>query len=140
MEKNNTAIVNRFFEAYGRHDQYAIQQVVSENIKWKFPGRNPLSGTKIGIEEVLKFFDTMGNIMGQSEIKVEKLIVQENDFYLLECQHIWTNREDGINLDHHWCVLWKFEDGKLVEGKHFSEDQYEVDEFFRKICQVVTFD
>jgi hypothetical protein len=40
--------------------------------------------------------------------------VGANDKYVVECQHIWTNRDDGHNLDHLVCVLWKFENGKIV--------------------------
>ena len=43
---------------------------------------------------------------------------------------VWTNRDDGHNLDHQWCVRWVFKDGKIVEGRHFASDQYAVDEFF----------
>ena len=35
---------------------YEISQVLSENIKWTFPGSNPLSGTKSGIGEVVSIF------------------------------------------------------------------------------------
>ncbi len=82
---------------------------------------------------MVAFFDTMGSIMGKSNVKVEKLITGANDAYVVECQHIWTHREDGNNLDHYWCVLWKFENGKIIEGRHFAADQYAVDEFFTRL-------
>lgn len=56
-----------------------------------------------------------------------------NDGYIVECQNVWTDREDGVTLDHHRCVLWKFENGKIVEGKHFAEDQYKADAFFQQL-------
>lgn len=133
MESINFSIIDNFFEAYGRHDLKAIQQVVSEDIKWVFPGHNTLSGTKTGIEEVISFFDKMGGIMGKSNVQVEKLVMGGNNDYVLECQHILTNREDGINFDQDLCVLWIFRDGKLIEGKHFISDQSEADIFFNKV-------
>lgn len=130
MESNNLTIINQFFEAYGKRDFMQIKQAIHENARWIFPGRNPLSGTKAGIEEIVAFFDKMGEVMKNANITVEKLIVAENEDYVVECQHIRTNREKGMNLDHQWCILWKFENGKIIEGKHFAENQHHADAFF----------
>jgi uncharacterized protein len=56
--------------------------------------------------------------MKQSFARAEKLVVGSNDDYVVESQHIWTT-VDGLTSEHYWCVLWRFEDGKIVEGKHF---------------------
>jgi uncharacterized protein len=133
MEHTNVRIINNFFEAYSRHDLNDIKKVLSNDVKWVFPGQNALSGTKVGIEEVIYFFDKMGSIMGKANVEVEKLIMGATDDYVLECQHIWTSREDGINFDQDMCILWKFKDGKIIEGKHFISEQLEVDTFFNKV-------
>lgn len=133
MEHENLNIIDKFFEAYSRHNMNDIQQVLSENIKWLFPGQNPLSGVKVGIEEVISFFDKMGSIMGKSNVEVKRLIMGENNDYIIECQQIRTNREDGVNLYQDMCVLWMFENGRIVHGKHFMSDQYEADAFFQKV-------
>lgn len=132
MEHVNINIIDKFFEAYSRRDLNDIQQVLSENAKWIFPGQNPLSGIKTGIEEVILFFDKMGEIMGKSNVEVKKLVMGATNDYVIECQHIRTNREDGVNFDQELCVLWVFEDGKIIEGKHFTSGQIEVDTFFNK--------
>lgn len=135
MMDQNLNIVDKFFDAYSRHDDNGIQQVLSQNVTWLFPGQNPLSGTKAGIKEVVAFFDEMGGIMGKSNVKVERLVMGEDRNYLFECQHIQTNREDDTNLNQDMCVLWKFEDRKIIEGKHFMSDQFEADNFFNKVFQ-----
>ncbi len=129
MVHPNLDIINKFFEAYGKHDPSALRGVLAENVKWTFPGRHPFSGVRAGIDQVVAFFDTMGNIMGKSNVKAEKLMTGANDNYVVECQHLWTDREDGNNLDHHWCVLWKIENRRITEGKHFAADQHEADRF-----------
>ena len=123
MKHINLNIIDKFFDDYSKHDTNAIKQELSENVKWTFPGHNPLSGTKVGINEVVEFFDKMGALMGKSNVKVEKLVMGVNDNYVLECQHIMTARENDVNIDQHMCVLWIFENGKIVEGKHLTEDQ-----------------
>ncbi len=135
MAHPNLDIINKFFEAYGKHDLNALRQVLAKKVKWTFPGQNPFSGTKSGFDEVITFFDTMGSIMGRSNVKAEKLVIGANDEYVVESQHIWTNREDGTNIDHYVCVLWKFRNGKIIEGRHFFADPTSADGFFTKVTQ-----
>ena len=59
MKHININIIDNFFDSYSRHDFNGIQQVLSEYVKWIFPGKNMLSGTKIGIEEVISFIHNM---------------------------------------------------------------------------------
>jgi ketosteroid isomerase-like protein len=47
---------------------------------------------------------------------VEKLLLGVNEQYVVECQHVRTNRPDGPSLDQQLCVLWSFTDGKIVSG------------------------
>ena len=46
----------------------------------------------------------------------------------------FDRRTDGNNLDHQWCVLWTFANGKIVEGRHLAADQYAVDAFFNQVA------
>lgn len=131
----NISIVNSFFEYYSKRDINALHTIVSEQVQWIFPGHHNYSGAKNGFDEVIAFFDTMGGIMSNSGIKAERLFMEANDRYVVEYQHIWTNRTDGNNLDHHWCVTWKIKNGKIIEGRHFAGNQHEVDRFFHKISQ-----
>ena len=106
---------------------------MAPNVVWYFMGRHKLAGTKNGIDEVIKFFDTMGGIMAKSKPAIEKLIVAEKGNYLIECQHISTNREDGINIEHHVSVLWTIENGKILSGRHFFSDPESVDRYFNAV-------
>lgn len=133
----NLVLIERFFDAYGRKDLAALREVASENMTWSFPGSNPLSGKKMNLQQVVAFFDAMGILMKQSDAQMEQLVAGVNDQYVVECQHIRSNRHDGLLLDHHWCVLWRFSDGKLISGKHFSEEQAAADDFFRKLLPTV---
>ncbi len=133
MDHPNLHIIDKFFEAYGKRDMNSIRQVMSDDARWTFPGHHPLAGVRNGIDEVLAAFDAMGEIMGRSYINVVKLVVGANDDYVVECQHVRTNRADGNNLDHTECVLWRFADGKIVEGTHFFADPEHVNRFFNRI-------
>jgi hypothetical protein len=129
----NLEIINRFFDCYSKRDFKGIREVVSHDVVWYFLGRHKLAGVKNGIDELIRFFDEMGAIMSQSRPTIEKLIVAEKDSYLVECQHITTNRQDGINIDHHVSVLWTIENGKIVSGRHFFADPKAVDDYFNTV-------
>jgi ketosteroid isomerase-like protein len=52
----NLLLINTFFQAYSNNDSDAIRQILDPDIEWVIPGRHPLSGTKVGVEEVLNYF------------------------------------------------------------------------------------
>jgi len=136
MSDTNSVIIDKFFDAYSKHDFTAIRESMSEDVIWVFLGQHPMAGVKNGIEEVVAFFDNMGAIMGQSNIKAEKLVTGNNDNFLIECQHITTHRQDGNNIDHHVCVLWTFENNKITEGRHFFADPQAADHFFSAVAPI----
>ena len=129
----NQQIVDKFFEYYMKHDIEKLKEVVSEDVVWYFLGQHKLAGVKRGLKELVEFFDTMAAIMKESQPSITKLIVAENDNYVIECQHIKTNRADGINIDHHAPVLWTIENGKIVSVRHFFADPKAVDEYFNAV-------
>src|SRR5258705_4139159 len=133
MTHSNQNLIDRFFEAYKKHDKNGVRQVMSDNVIWYFPGESPVAGVKKGVDEVIGFFNTMGSIMVKSHPEMEKLIVAENERYFIECQHSKTHREDGNNLDHFSAVLWTIENGKIIEGRHFFANPHEVDKYFSAV-------
>ena len=135
MTHPNLDLIDRFFAAYGKRDLEGLRDVLAENATWTFPGHHPLSGTKVGIDEVVAFFDAMGSIMGIANVNVEKLVMGVNEQYVVECQHIRTNRTDGPNLDQQLCVLWSFADGKIVSGQHLVADQDALDAFYTALLK-----
>jgi len=133
MSHPNLDLIDRFFAAYGSRDHEGLRNVLAEHATWSFPGHHRLSGTKVGIDAIVAFFDGMGNVMGRSNPSIEKLITGVNDAYVAECQHIRTSRADGPNLDQQLCVLWSFENGKIVAGRHLAADQDAIDTFFTAV-------
>jgi ketosteroid isomerase-like protein len=129
----NQDIVNQFFDSYMKRDLDGVKKVMAENVTWYFLGQHKHAGIKKGVDEVIRFFDTMAGIMSKSKPTVEKLIVAEKDSYVIECQHIKTNREDGINIDHYVSVLWTIENGKITSGRHFFADPKAVDYYFNAV-------
>jgi len=135
MAHPNLDVIDRFFAAYSNRDLSALQNVLAENATWTFPGHHPLSGTKVGIDAIIAFFDAVGSVMGSSHPQVEKLVMGVNEQYVVECQHIRTNRTAGPNLDQQLCVLWSFADGKIVSGQQLAANQDALDAFYTALLK-----
>jgi len=117
MPHPNLDLIDRFSAAYGERDLAALRNMLAEDATWTFPGHHPLSGTKVGIEAIVAFFDAVGCVMGSAHPTVEKLVLGVNEQYVIECQRIHTNRTDGSNLNQRLCVLWSFANGKIASGQ-----------------------
>jgi ketosteroid isomerase-like protein len=135
MSHPNLDLIDRFFAAYGQRDRAALRDVLAEDASWTFPGHHPLSGTKIGTEAIVAFFDAVGRLMGSTHPTVDKLVLGVNEQYVVECQHVRTNRPDGPNLDQQLCVLWRFGGGKIVSGQHLAADQDALDAFYTSLLK-----
>lgn len=129
MSHPNLDVINRFFEAYSKHDMDDLKLVLADNVRWVSLGQPLYSGISKGFDEVIAFFDMMGAIASKSNNRVEKLIVCADDNYVIECLRVWANTEDGDKLDHLVCVLWKIENSKIVEGRYFFADPAAADNF-----------
>lgn len=124
----NLNLIHTFFQAYGANDLEAIKQILAADIEWVIPGRHPLSGTKVGVEEVLDYFKQLHTCAFQAK----PIVMGVNDDYVIDCHLNWSNREDGENVERMSCLLWKFKDGKISKVHNFPEDQHMIDAFFNK--------
>lgn len=133
MPHPNVDIVNKFFEAYSSHNLDVLRQVMDDDVTWVSLGQPSDHGISKGFDEVIAFLDRMGAITSQSNNRVEKLIMSAEDGYVVECLRVRTNLEEGENLDQLVCVLWKIENSKIVEGRHFFADPEAADNFISYI-------
>ena len=124
----NLNLIHTFFQAYAANDLEAIKQILSADIEWIIPGRHPLSGTKVGVEEVLFYF----NQLHKCAFQAKPIVMGVNDEYVIDCHLNWSNREDGENVEGMSCLLWRFKNGKISKVYNFPEDQHMIDAFFNK--------
>jgi uncharacterized protein len=125
----NLTLINDFFKAYAENSQEGLKKIIAEDIKWHIPGTHPLSGTKIGLQAVLEYF----NQLGKGKFKAEPIVMGFNDNYVIDCHRNWSNLEGGDNLDNMSCLLWRIENHKIVEVHNFPQNQQIVDLFFSKL-------
>lgn len=122
----NIKVVQDFFAAYGARDLDGIAAVMDENVRWHIPGRHPLSGTKDGREEVLAFFEQLGI----ADFKAEPIYFGADETHVVDIHRGWSNAEGKPNVDTTWALVYRIEEGKIVEATNLSADQDAANTFF----------
>ena len=115
--------IQDFFSAYAAKDVAAVSGVMAEDIVWRIPGHHPLAGDKRGITEVLAFFDQLA----KAGFQAQPLVVAEQGEYVVDHHRGWSTVASGLDLK--WCLVFRFEDGKIKEVTNFCEDQHKADLF-----------
>lgn len=124
--EDNIKVVQDFFAAYGTSDLDGIAAVMDENVKWHIPGRHPLSGTKIGRDEVLAFFEQLGT----AGFQAEPIYFGADETHVVDIHRGWSNADGKPNVDTTWALVYRIENGKIVEATNLSADQDAANTFF----------
>jgi ketosteroid isomerase-like protein len=124
--EDNIKVVQDFFAAYGANDLDGIAAVMDEDVRWHIPGRHPLSGTKNGRAEVLAFFGQLGS----AGFKAEPIYFGADEIHVVDIHRGWSNAVGKPNVDTTWALVYRIEDGKIVEATNLSADQDAANTFF----------
>lgn len=131
MDQNhpNLKLIHEFFRIYASNEIEQLGTVLAEDIKWHIPGKHPLAGTKVGIPTVVEYLGQLS----KAAFQASPIVMGVSNQYVIDCHRNWSNVEGANNLDNMSCLLWKIENGKIVEVYNFPEDQHKVDSFFGKV-------
>jgi ketosteroid isomerase-like protein len=124
------AKIQAFFAAYADKDVAAVRDVMADDIVWRIPGHHPLAGDKHGVDEVLAFFDQLG----KAGFQAQPLVVAEQGDYVIDHHRGWSTVGPGLDLT--WCLVFRFEDGRIKEVTNFCADQHKADLFFHEVYRL----
>ncbi|WP_243322310.1 nuclear transport factor 2 family protein [Geothrix sp. SG200] len=127
---SNLSKIQDFFAAYASKDVSAVKDALSEDIIWRIPGHHPLAGDKRGITEVLAFFDQLA----KAGFQAQPIVVVEQGDFVVDHHRGWSTAGSGLDLM--WCLVFRFEGGKIKEVTNFCEDQHRADLFFHEIYKL----
>ncbi|HJV39507.1 MAG TPA: nuclear transport factor 2 family protein [Geothrix sp.] len=127
---SNLSKIQDFFAAYASKNVSAVKDAMSEDIIWRIPGHHPLAGDKRGISEVLAFFDQLA----KAGFQAQPIVVVEQGDFVVDHHRGWSTAGSGLDLM--WCLVFRFEDGKIKEVTNFCEDQHKADLFFHEIYKL----
>jgi uncharacterized protein len=129
MAHPNEDLLRAGFAAFGRGDPEAVQkQSWADDIRWHFPGRNPLAGDYEGAEQVGQLFAREAELTGGT-LTVELYDVLANNACAVAMVAVRGER-GGKLLNDNIVIIYHIRDGKISEAWSYPADLYAEDEFW----------
>lgn len=145
----NLALVEKMYACFNQGDMETIRnEIFAPDIIWNLPGRNPLSGTKHGAEEVLAFFTQLL----RANIKVtldpasdpstgvdtfgKDTVVEVHRGQGQTTTRDPSGKEVTAVLNALNCTHYKIRSGRIAEVQVYISDQHAVDSFFWAVYQL----
>lgn len=107
-----------------------MRAMLTDDVVWKVPHKNPLAADIEGIDAVLEFFKRVqSETNGTFRAKVLDLVADENTVFCL--MQVQAERQ-GRELNQKVINVWRLRpgDGKVYQRELFMEDQPASDEFW----------
>ena len=128
LREQNLALIRRFYEARANKDPEAIMECLTEDVVWRYPGRNVFSREYRGKEDVASFFRGLRETTGDNfSSEVGRILVDETVAFVHELPRGTIN---GKSLEWETLLMFRLRDGKIAEVKIFQNIQYELDEWW----------
>jgi len=127
--QSNAEILAAAYEALAAGNVPAVFAVLAEDITWHISGRSPLAADYLGHDEVLGFFQTLGERSnGTFALDVHEIIGGDGDTVVaLVTEH--ASRDEAV-LDDASVHVWRFRDGKATSFRSFAGDEHAQDAFW----------
>ena len=127
-EKTNLKTLMAVLEGFNRNDIDAAASGVAEDVVYIIRGRATVSGIYRGRQQfadVLRRIKQMtdGTMAGKPEV-----VLADGDNIMMY-MHVTGARPDGRRYDNDQAYLYRFREGKLIEGQTIPVDQHAFEEF-----------
>jgi len=128
-EHPNAKLIRNLFTAFRDQDVAAIQNVISNDTVWHFPGRDgQLAGAHQGHEGIFKFLAGVSELTGGTfGLEIEDVLANDSCAVAFFRGH---GKRDGKELDNPTCLKIHLENGKATQIWEFVWNLYEVDAFW----------
>ena len=129
MSETNAELLRRGYDAFAEGDVPGVLALFSPEIKWHVPGRNLLSGDYTGHDEVVGFFQKMGELSGGTfELVVHDILDNGADKVVVL---VTENAErNGTAVAFEAVHVWRVQDGLATRFQAFQHDDHDMDAFW----------
>jgi len=124
----NVAAYKRMIAAFNANDLGAVEALIDADLVYTIPGSSPLACHTRGVVAHLQMLKGARERSGGT-LRLEPRAVAADGDYLIVWGRITAERE-GKRLDSEHCVMYRFSNGKIVEGRTVPVDQYAFDAFW----------
>ena len=124
----NVELVRRGYEAFNAGDMATLSAIFAEDAVWHVAGSGVLSGAKQGRDAILAYFGELGaRTQGNFQAKVEDVVGGETHTVAIQQTQATNN---GKTLDMGTVITFVIRDGKITEGREYSEETAKWDDFW----------
>ena len=124
----NVELVRRGYEAFNAGDMATLTAMFAEDAVWHVAGSGVLSGAKHGRDAILAYFGELGaRTQGNFQAKVEDVVGGETHTVGI---HQTQATNNGKTLDMGTVITFVVRDGKITEGREYSEETAKWDDFW----------
>jgi ketosteroid isomerase-like protein len=114
--------------AFNANDLSAMEALVDANLVYTIPGRSPIACHTRGVAAHIQMLK-QARELSAGTLRLEPRAIAADGDYLVVWGRITAERL-GKRLDTDHCVMYRFEAGKIVEGRTVPIDLYAFDEFW----------
>jgi len=126
--QDNAELIQSGYEAFSKGDMDTVAKVFADDIRWNIGGRNILSGTYNGQEEVFAFFGKLMEQTGGSfSLEIHDLLASD-DHVVVIVKESGSRGSKSATLDE--VHVWHVKDGRASEFWGIPKDQQETDAFW----------
>lgn len=123
------AVLQAALDAFNRNDLEALKNYVDKNITYIIRGRGKVSGTYRGQEAVARALKKVKELTGGTMFALPEVVLMGEDA-VMAYMRVSGTRPDGRTYDQYQAYLYRFDQGKLVEGQTIPVDQMAFEQFF----------
>jgi ketosteroid isomerase-like protein len=127
-EHPNELAYKRMIAAFNANDLGAVEALVSPDLVYTIPGKSQIACHTRGVMPHLTVLK-QARELSAGTLRLEPRAVAADGNYLVVWGRITAERE-GRRLDSDHCVMYRFERGRIVEGRTVPVDLYAFDEFW----------
>ena len=124
----NVVAYKRMIAAFNANDLGAVEALVDPDLVYTIPGLSPIACHTRGVVQHLSMLKAARERSGGT-LRLEPRAVAADGDYLVVWGRI-TAQHAGKLLDSDHCVMYRFANGKIVEGRTVPVDQYAFDAFW----------
>ena len=127
-EHPNVTAYKRMIAAFNNNDLSGVESLVHPEMVYAIPGKSPLACNTRGVAAHLSVLRHARELSAGTLRLEPRAVAADGDFLF-----VWgriTAQRPGKSLDSEHCVMYKFSEGRVVEGRTVPLDLYRFDEFW----------
>jgi ketosteroid isomerase-like protein len=127
--QTNAELLRRGYEDFVAGDVPAVLAIFAEDISWKIPGHNPVAGDYTGHDEVMGFFQKLGEgSNGTFTITVQDILDNDDGTVVALVTHL--AQRDDVELETPAVHVWQVDDGICTSHVSYVFDVHSWDAFW----------